>query len=719
MFKSILMAGVAACASVPGAAFAQDAATVDDIVVTAQRRSEALQDVPLAVTAIDGAAIAERGLIDVRDLLATTPGATFSAINAAEPQLSIRGITSGGEGAASDSGVLMMVDGEVISRDFMRSAPLFDIARVEVLRGPQGTTYGRNATGGVFHVINRKPGRGRSADVDVTIGDYGAWLVNLAGETPVGEATAARLAVQYQSRDGYSEDVYTGRDVDNRESLAARLTVVHDFTEEASLTVRLHGSRERHGDTGPLKSFDPTQPLLGPPFITPPFTEPSTDPYKIVTSGGGFFDRDVWGASVELKAPVAGFDLTALTTFRHGDGQYLSPAPLAYNTVNARNDADVFSQEIRLERDLIPDRLYGVAGLFYIHEDVSFGYDRVARPGTPLATTQILRQASQMESLGVFGELVWNVTDRVRLTAGGRFSRDDKAFQVSNSASGAFATFFVQDPSRPVVADVKDRWEAPTGRISLEYRASEDLMGYVTVSQGYKSGGFNLEPSTQEAATTPFDEEKVTNIEAGLRSQLFQDRLRVNLTVFDMAYSDIQTSFFSDGGSELTGNIAEATIRGFEAEITARPNPHLTLSAAYAGYDATYDEFFDDGDDLSGSPLAKTPDWTLTLSAVLTTPEIGGWGRARLRADYATRSSIVNDAPADYLQGVRPGSDMLDLRAAWLPNVGAWEAAVFVRNALDEAEVQYIGPATILSQRPVIYGAPRTVGVTLTYRFGD
>ncbi len=722
MFKTLLLAGAALCALTPTGVAAQakqDADVIQEVVVTAQRRAETLQDVPLAVSALDGAAVAQRGMTDVRDLLSLTPGATFSAINAAEPVLSIRGISSGGEGAASDAGALMMIDGEVISRDFLRAAPVYDIERVEVLRGPQGTTYGRNATAGVFHVISRKPGSTRSGQASVEVAEYNTVTVNAAADTPLGEATAARLAIHYNKRDGYSEDVTTGRDLDYRDSLAGRLTISHRFGDDVNVLVRLHSSRERHGDTGPLKSYDPTKPLLSPPFAPAPITEPSTDPYKVLTTPGSYFNRNVSGGSIELTAPVGRLSLTSLTAFRHGDNHFFQGAPLAYNVVDTRNDADVFSQELRLDGRFLDDRLNLVAGVFYIHEDIEFGYDRRAFSG-PLSLTQRLRQASTSKGLGVFGEAVAELTPKLRLTVGGRWSRDEKTYDVNNSATGPFAFLFVDDPSKAVIASTKDSWKQPTGRLSLDYRATDNLMAYATVSQGYKSGGFNLEPSNLLAATTSFDQETVTNVEVGVRTKGLGNRLQVNVTAFDMAYDDIQSNSFLAGGTEVIANTGKASIRGVEAEVVARPNRYLALNAGYARYDAKYDQYVNTNSvDLAGTRLAKSPKWTLNLGAVLTSSEIGRAGRLRLRADYSTRSDVAHDAPADPVQGIRPGVDLLDLRLTWLPTGGDWEAALFVRNAFDKAEIQYIGPRVVLDQRPVIYGPPRVIGASLSYRFGQ
>lgn len=697
---------------------ADDADGVAEVIVTAQRRTESLQNVPLAITAIGGDDIAERGLTDVRDILALTPGATFTSYNAAEPVLSVRGISSGGEGAASDSGVLMLVDGEVISRDFMRSAPVFDVERVEVLRGPQGTTYGRNATGGVFHVISRRPGNDAGGEVRIEAGNYGNAKIDAGFDNPIGPNTRSRLAVQFTRRDGFSEDVATGRDVDDRQSIAGRFTLVHDFGSDVRSTLRIHGSRERHGDTSPLKAYDPTLPVIGQPF-SPPYTEPTMDKYKIVTTpGGSFFDRDIWGLSHELRVDTAGFGVTSLTSYRDGDNHFFQSSPLAYNNLDVRNRAKVFSQELRVESNA-SDNLYWVAGLFYLDERLRYGFDRFGGAASNFGpTAQQLRQVSKGRGFGIFGEIKWDIVPTVSLTVGGRYSHDKKKFAIDSRAQGPFAEFFVEDPSRPLIANVSDSWGKPTGRVSLQYRPSEAFMVYGSVSQGYKSGGFNSEPLNLVAATTPFDEETVFNVEAGVRAQLFDKRVRLNVTGFRMRYSDIQVSAFNANSIEITSNAAKATIKGVEVEAVARPSRYFTFSLGAARYDAEFDKYIDlDGDDLSGTRLAKTPKWTLAMSAVADTPVINDAGRLQLRADYATRSSVANDAPADREFGIRQGKDIVDLRLAWIPTSDKWEVAAFVRNLLDQAEKQYIFPQGILSQRFVSYGPPRTWGASVSFKY--
>ena len=242
-------------------------------------------------------------------------------------------------------------------------------------------------------------------------------------------------------------------------------------------------------------------------------------------------------------------------------------------------------------------------------------------------------------------------------------------------------------------------------------------MFYSAVSQGYKSGGFNSEPLNSDSATTPFGEETVLNIEAGMRSQLFNNRMRLNVTAFDMSYDDIQVSAFDANSIEIISNAASASIQGVEVEAFVRPNRYLTLSLGASAYDGKFEEYIDiNGDDLNGIPLAKMPDWTLALSTILETPRIADAGILQLRADYSTRSDIAHDAPVDPL-GIREGKDMVDLRFAWLPDSENWEIAVYVRNALDEEEKQYVFPQGILDQRLVSYGPPRTVGLSLSYNF--
>ena len=723
MNKLAWITGAVVCATIPThaqeARTANDSLELDEVIVTAQRREQSLLEVPLAVTVLAGDNIAKKGAVDVLDLTALTPGATFTFINAAEPVISIRGISSGGEGAASDSGVLMMIDGEVISRDFMRGAPVFDVERLEVLRGPQGTTYGRNATGGVIHLISRTPTQEFEANASLELGDYGLVTMESAVSGPVSKDTEARLAVQLNQRDGYSTDYFTGRDVDTKQSAAGRLTIDHDLSDEWSLRLRGHYSQERHGETGPQKSYDPTIPFISPPFVPADFIEPTTDPYQIGLPTGTYFDRDIWGISSELTWEGQNTELVSLTTYRKGENEFRQTTPQGYNIVDGLNNAEVFSQELRLSGTTFDDDLFWVGGVFFIDEDVSFGFDRSGETIITPPTRQTLRQSSNSRGYGIFAEGAWNLTPKFTLTLGSRYSRDEKSFSITNSASGAFAPFFVDDPSMPVIANSDDSWETPTYRASAEYRWADNISTYFTYSRGYKSGGFNSEPANVASATTTFDEETLDNFEVGFRSRLFDNRLLLNLTAFDMKYKDIQTGFFTPGGVETIANVGKASISGVEAEFISRPFSFLTLSGNYAGFEHEYDEFVDSsGTDLSGTPVAKVPDWTLTLSARVDMPSMGEFGRLGFELDHRTRSDVYHDAPADDLWGVRPGKDMLDARLTWTSDSEAWEASLWGRNLLDEAEIVYVGPQVILSQRPVVYGPPKTVGVRLSYKLG-
>lgn len=696
------------------AAINEDNAELETVIVTAQRRDQSLQDVPLAVTTIGGDALSNRGLMEVRDLVELTPGATFTFINAAEPVLSLRGIASGGEGASSDSGVLMMADGEVIPRDFMRTAPIFDVQRVEVLRGPQGTTYGRNATAGVFHVIHKVPEDTYSADFQVEAGNYASLQLNGAVTGPLGDNTRGRAAIFAQRQDGFSEDSLTGSDVDDRRTVAARFSLAHDFTDNLTLLLRAHTSRERHGMTGPLKSSDPFVPFLSPPFVQTPFVEGDSDPYTVFIPDDGDFDRDIWGISSQLNWHFGDLKLISLTAISRGDNEFIQPTPTNYNYIDGLNNADIFSQELRLE-GTTQNNLYWSAGLYYLDEDVDFGYVRNGYEGA--TTTQQLFQTSKNSSLGIFSEVSWYISPRLELTVGARYSRDKKSFEVDNRATGAFAFIFVEDPTQPLQVAVDDDWSKSTFRASASYQFLDHISAYLTYSQGYKSGGFNPEPANRESALTPYDEEMVTNVEAGFRSQLLDDRLQLNITLFDMDYDDIQTGFFSPGGSEIIANIGEASIKGVEVEFEVRPNEYLFFAGALANFDHEYVDFVDGGVDVSGESIAKAPDWTASLTAQFETPVLANAGRLRISAGYQSRSDVNHDALVDRLYGVREGIDNVDLRLAWLPLNEQWELSIWGRNLLDEAEVQYVGPQTILSQRPVIYGAPRTFGATLKLSF--
>ena len=710
-------------------------AQLEEIIVVARKTEESLQSVPISVTAIGGQDITELNIRSANEVLDFVPGATYLTSNPGEQVFSIRGISSGSEGASTDSGVLVMVDNEVISRDFMRSAAMFDVQRVEVLRGPQGTTYGRNASGGVMHILNNTPSEENEGSIMATYGNYDT--VGLEGfvNGKLGDTTSGRLSLQYTDRDGYTEETTTGDDIDSWTSTALRGQLLFQPSDDLSILLRGHYLEdESGGNPAPKKCFDPALPCDFR-FDSAAFSymESSSDSWKVENSTSDLgYEREIYGASAEIVWNLDALNVTSITTYRDGNDDadvdlFGTPGDLVMQ--RSENDATTWSQELRIDNFGSETNINWLAGVFYLNEDherheiKNILVDIIAvdpvfgpEPGESWETTQDFDQTNETDSYGIFGEMNFTLGENTDLAVGARYSYDEKSYSAYHAAEGPLAgAVFLDDPSQAVVGDVEEDWDALTGRLSLTHSFSDTGMVFASVSSGYKSGGFNPEPANLEALETPFDEETVIAYEIGTKTQFLDDRLRLNASIFYSDYDDIQTEDHTPTGTTIIANAASATIAGVEFETVWLVTDHLTLQASYANYDHEYGDYFDeDGKNLKGNDIQNVPDWTANVSGAYNVPLSSGSAMG-FRLDYRTRADVFDDADPDYEQGIREGKDMLGARASWFSANEQWEVAAWGKNLLDEDEVTNIGTKSIMSQRRVVYVPPRTYGLSVTY----
>ena len=728
VLKSLIAIAVAS-ALVPTAS-AQSGAVLEEVIVTARKVQESMQDVPVAVSSLSERFVKDLNIRSVAQTLDFIPGATYISSSPGEQTFSIRGVSSGAEGASADSGVLVMVDNEVISRDFMRSSAMYDVQRVEVLRGPQGTTYGRNSTGGVIHTLNNTPSQESSGSLALDVGNYGYYGIDGYVNGALSDTVSGRLSGRYSDREGYSEDALTGDDLDAWEDTALRGQLLFDASEELSVLVRAHWSDEDGDNPSPRKALDASLPDIfrfDPPAA--PYAELSSDPWKVQNSDDLYYERNIWGLSAEVHWEIGGLNLTSLTTYRDADDEVrvdLFGTPRDMVVQNSENDATTWSQEFRLDNAGSGSKLTWVVGAFFLGEEHERSERKeiltgviavtplvpIVDPGEPWTTTQDFDQSNETDSIGLFGEVSYNLTENTALAVGGRYSYDEKSYDVFHTADGPASILLIDEPV--VETSISEDWDAITGKVSLTHHFSDSTMIYASFSTGYKSGGFNPEPPTLEAAETPFDEETVQTFEIGAKTQWLEDRLRVNVTAFDSTYDDIQAEFFSASGATIIENVAEASILGAELEVTWLVTDNFSLMGSTAIYDHEYENFIDaDGNDLSGNPIANVPDWTLNLSAIYSVPLKSG--DLDFRVDYRNRDDIYDDADTNKDTGVRPGEEIVHARVAWTSSDESWNVALWGKNLTDQEEIVNLGPRSIMSQRHVVYSPPRTYGVSLSY----
>ena len=732
MARASLAAAISASVHIP-VSFAADAVDfqLEEVVVTARKVTESAQDIPVAINVFDSQTAQDLNLSNIQNMVQFTPGATFSSSFPGEQRLSIRGVSSGDGSASGGAGVLMMVDEEVIARDFMYSSAAFDIARVEVLRGPQGTTYGRNAAGGVVHVINNTPTEDTDISAKLNLGNYDLREMEMVINGSVTDQVMARTAVFSRSKAGYSKDAVTGNYVDDSDTLALRSSVLFDLNDDIDLLLRAHWSKDNKDNPAPRKLRDSNRPDgLGP--IT--LLEPNQNPWTVSNSDDLYYDREIWGLSATVNWSAEHFDLTSITSFRNGEDQArvdLFGSPLDIVIQDSFNDATTYSQEVRLNGYIDSASLRWVAGLYYLHEDHERDEVREIFANDPsfqalgLELQQHFNQSNNADSFGLFGEVNYDISDSTSLSIGLRYSYENKEYDIiheikdfdlatANPLAIAIASNAIEDPTQPIVGSTDDHWSSISGKIALTHQLNESSNVYFTVGNGTKSGGFNPEPYNLAALDQSYDEESVISTELGFKSELMDHRLRLNVAVFESSYTDIQTVGFLSSGASVIENGGEATIRGLELDFVWMLTEGLSLVGSYANYDAKYDERMLDGVDLSGEKLEEVPQWTGHIGAIYEHYLVND-DRLRLRIDYRSRSDVLGLRDANIGELDRAGKDIINLSVGWLSADNRWEVTAWAENVGNQAEVLVSGPTGVFSQSRVTYGAPRTVGLSVAY----
>jgi iron complex outermembrane recepter protein len=734
LLKTSLAAAIAASTNVHAQSVSDDQLfQLEEVVVTARKISESVQDIPVAVNVFDSQTAKDLNITSVKDMVEFTPGATFASSFPGEQRVSIRGVSSGDGSASGGAGVLMMVDEEVIARDFMYSSAAFDISRVEVLRGPQGTTYGRNAAGGVVHVLSNLPTEETEIFTKINVGNYDLLETEAVLSGALTENALGRVALYTQKKDGYSEDAFTGKSVDDSDTTALRGTLLLEPSDDVEVILRANWSKDNKDNPAPRKLRDADQPdsAFAPTLV---LSEPSTDPWKVSNSDGLYYDRDIWGLSATVNWSTENFDLTSITTYRQGeDDARVDLFGSSQDIVIQRsfNEAYTYSQEFRLSGSLDNAGIQWLTGLYYLHEDHERDEVREIFANDPafsalgLELNQHFNQQNQGDSYGLFGEITYDLSDATSLSAGLRYSYDKKDYEVvhemidfdplsASALAQAIAASALEDPTQTLTGSADESWSSVTGKLSLIHQLSESSNIYVTVGNGTKSGGFNPEPFNLAALEASYDEETVLSMEVGFKSELLDNRLRLNAAIFDSSYEDIQTNAFLASGANIIENGGEATIRGFEVDFMWLLTERFSLVGSYANYDAKYDKRILDGDDLSGEQLEEVPEWSGHLGAIYEY-HLPSDDRLRVRVDYRSRSDVLGLRDANLGELDRGGKDIFNASVGWLSADDKWEVIAWGKNLGDQAEVLVTGPSSIFEQSRVTYGSPRTFGLSVAY----
>ena len=741
-----LLAAALTAAAAPGTVFSQSASDgpprIDEIVVTAERRSETLQDVPVSISAVSGETLEESSIFDTEALASTVPGLVLQKDVVGKAV--IRGIGTENFTVGGDPGVAVYVDGAYMARSSTAIFDFFDVERVEVLRGPQGTLYGRNATGGVINVISRAPTDEFEGQVKLTAGDFGMLRSEAAISGTIANGIRGRVAGMYSERDGFTDNVFAGAgdrgldELDSKDLWAVRGRL--DFDLGDSATLELIGEIYRDDSNPPAFWYtDDTLPWESGTSEFPRDLRTVSQGYEAETPGftslsvGQANRQDQTGLTARLSWDFENLSLTSVSAYRDiefdwiNDGDGLSDFLVVYFQ---RDESDQFSQDIQLA-STGSGPFQWIAGAFYLTEDSEGLYAIPLGPGfaPPGGFTVAFDGTNETEAFGIFAEGSYSFGDFV-LTAGLRYSDESKDATLATPLFEGDTTFPVQTQS--------DSFDALTPRLVLEYQALEGVNLYGSITRGFKSGGYSLLDNPINA----FDEETIWAYEVGMKSQFAEDRVRLNLSAFVYDYEDQQLSQVTNLATQ-TSNAGSSSIWGLEAEFVALLGDNFRIDGNFAYLDTEFDEFcttdtrntelpldpancsFDDGaggtfatSNLAGNDLPRAPDLTAFLAGTYETSltaDINGFFRAEWQHTGDQFFSVFNRPNV-----AQDAYDLFNASVGVAAANGSWTARLWVRNLADEEYFSNLFESGVTDTLVVpqgFVGPPRTWGLTLSLNF--
>lgn len=768
----------------PAAAFAQTTQsdtvveTVDrspadgEIIVTATKRSERLQDVPVSVSVVTPQALTDAGVLSTTQLPTLVPGLSFGDIG--QPKLTqfvVRGVGTYALTVSLEPSVGVAVDGVPLARVDGALTDLVDVERVEVLKGPQGMLFGKNATAGLIGVVTKKPEFGDTSFTGhLSYGSYNELNADATVNFAMGDAGAARLTAWRFARDGFvraskSSDT---NDYYDKNTYGVRLSVAVRPTDNLQLT--LIGQYDGRDENGPAITDRLYVPGVSLPFLVAWKDSIGIDPSEknrvADINFPGFIKGDNFAVTGIADLDLGGgYTLSSTTSYRSVESSssvdpFATSSPLLNATALTVDDKyEQFTQELRIASDP-SKRLSFVAGLFYydfqIKDITTAGLVGLPAPGVS-RVGYVAPITNYMKNYAAFGEAKFRLFPNVQLIAGIRQSHDRTGGSVERIARGV--TVEPVAPSfRPfsfVATPIK--YDFTSYRVGAQIDVADDVMVYATASRGYKAPGFNLTAQLTAADlltnglpnNARVDAETVKSYEVGFKSQFFDRRLTFNVTAFHSIFSDFQTTVTPPGAPGFViRNAEELKSSGVEVELSARPIDGLSLGINGAYINARYTDFanancyagqpgaptppagtplepgfcygralpFVQGiQSLNGARVANAPKWSFNARARYDAALSSDW-RAYISADYADRSKTLFENVNDPLHFQEPYG-VTNFNIGFGPESGKWEISAYLRNAFKVHHVARVREQLGTYQNVLSYNALRRVGVQLEVKF--
>ena len=728
IFKSTLQMATAVCLiALP--AFTSAQSVLEEIVVTAQKREQNLQDVSVAVTAFSGDAVEKLGFQEGLDIIQHVPNMNYFAIFGKDvnPSMQLRGLGLVNFSDSWEAPVSTYTDGVYIGNPSASGVQLFDLERIEVLRGPQGTIYGRNTTGGLVHYITRKPTEELDVRFSAQFGSDDEQIFEAALGGPLSGSVRGRISVKSNTADGWQTNVVTGTDMSTTDTFGWRAQLEFDLNEGATLLLNAHGSVV--DQQGPGFGFvgyleDDLVTMCSIVDINAGrcrTAQTALDTQSGIEAGGGNFgpeysasgetdvpvEIDTMGASATLNWEYDKFDLISITAYEEldkftADDADVNAAIFFDERYNADNEQ--FTQEFRLQGS--SDTLYWVAGLYYYDESRNL---QTAAPINERVFATFHREVVDLDtqSTAVFGQIEYALSDQLTLQIGARYTDESKDFAVD-----AGPTFF--PPAFNAQLSLSE--DALTGRVGLDWRPKENTLVYGNISTGFKSGGFNGSYLPSADSAGPVTAEDIINYELGWKTVFADGRVTLNTAVFLYELRDYQVQVFDTlaTGSDIT-NAGDVTGKGAEIELSAAVTDSFELILGLGLLDTEFDspsnlfwnvggtDYFLDGNELQGAPGSN-------FNAIARY----SINNVTLQLDYSWRDDQFLQTENDPFS-LEEAYGLANARISWSSDDQRYTLEAFVRNLSDEVYRDYQNTLGA-DWGTISWGRPRTSGIRFTYR---
>lgn len=698
---------------------------IETITIVAQKQLQNLQHVPLAVTALSDEQLDKSLIRELTDIETRVPGMAMGTFNLGQPQIYMRGIGSNADGAGSDSSISVFLDEVYIGRTAGSALDFYDIDQIEVLRGPQGTLWGKNVIGGALSIQTRQPSPDFYFKGSAGVGNLDSRTLQLAVNGSLSETTYANVAFSQKNRDGYVDTAIMGPRIGDQDINSGRFRLFSQLTDVLELNIS--------ADLSHTSQFGPAHvPSSGQIDDAHRASSPKSGNDFYTTFGDitGRQQLDNDGIMARLEYFHDAGTLTSISAYRESDYQ-MTDSILGSNIelfpVNiiqqVADKSRQWSQELRFATPA-QQQLSWVAGIYFINQDINrleatdltLGPPFTGSPGNQVSHNDSI-QDNRTKSYALFGQLDYVLSDRLTLALGSRYTYEKK--EIRQQSIGLIPTFSSEEFDISTDAD----FEALTPRIALDYQHSDQLMMYASIARGFKSGGFQGSAPTELIASTPYEQELAVNYELGLKSQWLDNHLRLNAVGFFTDYSDLQILEQLDSGDlglgpQITSNAAEASSQGVELEWVWQPGQlsSLNISGSYAYLDARFDSFRG-RPELKDNYLRNAPRHSYHLSVNYDIDLANG---SYITAFIENRYKDRTYQEPDNLPGSAiPGYHISNAKLSYNSTTAGWRLSLWTNNLFDKkylihnfATPTSSGDLAVLGMP----GPPRTFGISLSWQ---